>query len=516
MLSYLARLSSVENKFNDLYRLLNLYKISKFNNGWIGTEAEYSNIVLSDFKEYLDTSGYSQLPASITASLFDIPAMSVGYDTIGKYGAGIPSDIGFTRNIKDTNCHATLYTVTANSSIRGFASNTATSTVGGFVDYSLFNGVLNITLNGSSSSIENVHPDSRFWVNTQKFNIIPVTGSSHMHMLYAFVSVDIDNGGVVLYVTPNFVNWNTHQIIPGNVAPDEWIVLTGNTTTKYDVTTENAQIIQGFLKKYFRILPNNNYVIMYPVDMYRGIDKYTMVKMYSPWSRKSLMSIKDPYNTTKEFQNKATNGFSCYLTENGEIVLYYNARTETPMILYNGKIMGTYSSELYPNYNMEIVNVPKVAKFYNKPISQIAGCQFITSGANVDCSISLLESKNSSLTNADIPAAFVNITFGDVAKEIFGDGMDNVKLLVNNSIDMMDNIDIDFNNYISSTFIDGKSFRTGEGSLLNNGVYNSNVLKLGIAGTYRDNVRYRATVFGNTLYSNAVKLTNNPSLGEVY
>ena len=81
---------------------------------------------------------------------------------------------------------------------------------------------------------------------------------------------------------------------------------------------------------------------------------------------------------------------------------------------------------------------------------------------------------------------------------------------------MMDNIDIDFSNYISSTFIDGKSFRTGEGSLLNNGVYNSSVLKIGIAGTYRDNVRYRATVFGNTLYSNAIKLTNNPSLGEVY
>ena len=516
MASYIARLEAAQKGIDTFYSLLNLYKLSKLNNGWVGSENTYSNMTLSDFNNYIRDNGYTNVPDDLNVTFFDIPAMSRGYNKNGKYSAGIPSDIGFTKNVENNKCHEPLYEVSASRSARGYASIGADTEIGGYIDYSFSGKTLNIIPNGSQTVLEDIGPTSPYWKNSEKFIIIPVEGSNHMHLLYAFVSADINNGGLVLYVTPNFVNWNIHQIIPTDITPTEFVDITGQTIVNYDVNEDSAVIIKNILKKYFRVLPNNNYLIMYPIDMYRGNNKSTMVKMYSPWNSDPILTIKDPYNTTRAYKNKAINGFSSYLTDNGEIVLYYNNRSETPLILYNGKIMGTYSSDKYLNYNKEIVNTPKIAKFYDMPLTTTSGCEFDVMDTSIECGISILESKNTSLSNDDIPAAYVNISLGDCAKNIYANTFDSINLLVEDSIDMMDNIDVDFSNYISTSFVNGEEFRSGDVDMTNNGIFNASKLKLNNAGRYRNNVRYRSTVFGNTLYNEGLKLTNNPSLSGIY
>ena len=142
----------------------------------------------------------------------------------------------------------------------------------------------------------------------------------------------------------------------------------------------------------------------------------------------------------------------------------------------------------------------------------------------MDLGIGIAQSKNGSLTNTDIPAAFVNLSLGDAAKNlttapISGEKpYDAVTLIIDNTIDMMDNIDVDFSDYIKTTAIDGSAFRNGTvGYGTSPVIYNNSTLRLtNQYGSYRNNVRYRATVIGNTLYSDKMKVSNNPSLGNSY
>ena len=99
MATYLEKVQAAQRGIDDFYRLLNIYNISRLNNGWIGTEESCSNTSLDKFKTYFNDKKFVKKNNTVTATLFDIPMNSQGYDKKGRYGAGIPSDIGFCRNV---------------------------------------------------------------------------------------------------------------------------------------------------------------------------------------------------------------------------------------------------------------------------------------------------------------------------------------------------------------------------------------------------------------------------------
>ena len=100
---YLDKINAVQTGVDNFYRLLNFYKLSRLGNGWVGSENEFNNTNLSKFQSYLTDNNYVSPAEGTTATLFDIPMLSRGYDKDGKYGYGIPSDIGFTNNVEMTN-----------------------------------------------------------------------------------------------------------------------------------------------------------------------------------------------------------------------------------------------------------------------------------------------------------------------------------------------------------------------------------------------------------------------------
>ena len=100
MPTYLEKIEAAQKGIDDFYRLLNLYNQSRLNSGWVGTEKIFSNTDISEFETYLTNGNLKNKNESVNATLFDIPMNSRGLDKYGRYGAGIPSDIGFCRNIK--------------------------------------------------------------------------------------------------------------------------------------------------------------------------------------------------------------------------------------------------------------------------------------------------------------------------------------------------------------------------------------------------------------------------------
>ena len=98
MATYLEKITAAQKGIDSTYGLLNIYKNSRSNNGWIGTNP--SDINLSKFNTYFSENNIVKLNDSIDATLFDIPMSTRGYDKYGNFGAGIPSDIGFTRNVE--------------------------------------------------------------------------------------------------------------------------------------------------------------------------------------------------------------------------------------------------------------------------------------------------------------------------------------------------------------------------------------------------------------------------------
>lgn len=531
MASYLEKVQAAQNKVYDLYKMLNLFKISKMNGGLVGSQSVVTGMGLSKFNTYLTDSGFVTPASDATATLFDVPMNTRCWDKDNRYGAGIPSDIGFTRNVEVGNpLHEPLYRVTHTNAFERYISVGSTTAVGGKLSCAFINNNydLGIYLNGVTTAITH-SPAPEYWLdnlNTYRYFVIPQANASYLHSFYAIVSVNKNAGGFVLYVTPDFITWNVHEIIPGDCTTAEWTALTGTSATLLVRTESNATIVQNILKKYFRVLPNNNYMIMYPLEMYRGYDKTTMVNIYSPRSGSVLMTIQDPYKTNAEYRNKAINGFSSYLTDNGEIVLYYNNRTETPMVLYNGRVMGTFSgTTTYTKYAREIVECPKVIKLKKAAAGSRSVDYTTVDNIAIDCAVTMLDKTNNANTASKMPCAAVALSFGDVM-QTNNDMHDSVSLYIKTKFNMIDNVDVDFSSYIDAVDINSANFRAGQ-----------DVLKTSIANTHfygviydnckhfvnvpdvytsSDNISFRRTMFGNTMYTSGIKATNNPSLGSVY
>jgi len=480
MATYLEKIAAAQKGIDSTYGLLNIYKNSRSNNGWIGTNP--SDINLSKFNTYFSENNIVKLNDSIDATLFDIPMSTMGYDKYGNFGAGIPSDIGFTRNVEQNEYgsyipHPPLYKIINGDTIEAYASNNADINIGGKVKYRIVDNGIEVFPNGSSESFISA-PDSEYFDPEYIFPIVPVDDSNHLHMLYAFVSINYQNGGIMLFVTPNFITWNTHCILsPDADWHETWHRIFDHNEDNMSLirSSENISIVENIISKYFRVLPNNNYLIMRPEDISNAAgNNFPMVKMYSLWNKDPLLIIMNPYNfdydNIEGYLNVIYNGFSSFMTENGEIVLYYNNSGYTPLVLYNGRTMGTFTGEVSDNYRHEIIESPKVAKIYDMQIDKTAPYTKTVDNMAMDCAVSILESKNKKLTNDDIPAASVQLALGDIGRPYIDNMLDEISLHVDKSIDMMNNIDVDFSDYIYAKNNNGQDYLEKDSDLQNNDI----------------------------------------------
>ena len=290
--------------------------------------------------------------------------------------------------------------------------------------------------------------------------IVKPNNDHYMHNLAVFASYDKNegHGGLVLYITTDFIHFNVHNILPETMTAEELHTLLGpilgNRLTNDD--SEDVSIMLNCLRKYFHILPNNQYMIMYPYQMYKqeGEYKNTMAVIYSPYQEEPIATINDPYSDN-DWQNKATNGISAYLNYNGEFVLYYNNRMNTPLSLGLGSMMNMIKLRS----NGDIVNVPRIGKYYNIYPSGEDSLVIDASAdkTTFDCAISTLNSKTKDYTDGKFPAAMVSLALDDTKhildnEESLGDDLDKFKsinLLIPGFNDVNDNIDADISQFIN-------------------------------------------------------------------
>ena len=154
--------------------------------------------------------------------------------------------------------------------------------------------------------------------------------------LFAFASFyrSSSYGGLVLYISPDLIHWNVHQLIPGTATSTEVNTLIGTTSTSLSLSSSNAIIMQNALRKYVGFLPNGQYVVMYPYEMYKqsGDNMQNMAVLYSPYQSEPLMTINDPYGD-EDWENKAINGISAIVDNYGCFDIYYNNRLNCPLSL---------------------------------------------------------------------------------------------------------------------------------------------------------------------------------------
>ena len=191
--------------------------------------------------------------------------------------------------------------------------------------------------------------------------------------LFAFASFyrSSSYGGLVLYVSPDLIHWNVHQLIPGTATSTEVNTLIGTTSTSLSLSSSNATIMQNALRKYVGFLPNGQYVVMYPYEMYKqsGDNKKNMAVLYSPYQSEPLMTINDPYGD-EDWENKAINGIRAVVDKFGCFDIYYNNRLNCPLSLGLANVIN-------PNFTNqdagEIMGVPVFAKEkHNYPIAGTA------------------------------------------------------------------------------------------------------------------------------------------------
>ena len=359
--------------------------------------------------------------------------------------------------------HAPLYAVSHDAYGFNTASLSANPTIGGTMGYELvrksdedgnYINEINIYPNflteaTSSPTFEDPVdeisvkiPDSYFETNMNNlrvFNINPLEGANALHNMCLFISCN--EGGLRLYVTSNFLEWNIHEIISESDFDKFNIEYLESRVSDY-------QTLQSYVERYFRILPNGNYLVMYPAAMYDGTDKETMCYMYSPYVHEPIAAIKDPYEDTREeYQDKALKGISCYLTENGEVVLYYNERFDRPMVLYRGRVMSTFENEDY-NTN-EIVDVPV--------IDRTVDSDYTSSGKTIDLAIA---SQGTIVESGEQPIAAVNLLVGDLEQntqkfDMGGNDYQKTQSISiyldnGNGIDTAGNVDDDYDRFIVS------------------------------------------------------------------
>ena len=174
-------------------------------------------------------------------------------------------------------------------------------------------------------------------------------------------------GGLVLYVSPDLIHWNVHQLIPGTAPNTEVNTLIGTMSTSLSLSSSNATIMQNALRKYVGFLPNGQYVVMYPYEMYKqsGDNKQNMAVLYSPYQSEPLMTINDPYGD-EDWENKAINGISAIVDKYGCFNIYYNNRLNCPISL---GLMSVINPQFSNTNAGEFIGVPiilKTKKEYDK------------------------------------------------------------------------------------------------------------------------------------------------------
>ena len=172
-------------------------------------------------------------------------------------------------------------------------------------------------------------------------------GANNNKNLFAFASFyrSSSYGGLVLYVSPDLIHWNVHQLIPGTATSTEVNTLIGTTSTSLSLSSSNATIMQNALRKYVGFLPNGQYVVMYPYEMYKqsGDNMQNMAVLYSPYQSEPLMVINDPYGD-EDWENKAINGISAIVDKYGCFDIYYNNRLNCPLSLGLSELLNVESN----------------------------------------------------------------------------------------------------------------------------------------------------------------------------
>ena len=172
-------------------------------------------------------------------------------------------------------------------------------------------------------------------------------------------------GGLVLYVSPDLIHWNVHQLIPGTATSTEVNTLIGTASTSLSLSSSNATIMQNALQKYIGFLPNGQYVVMYPYEMYKqnGDNMQNMAVLYSPYQSEPIMAINDPYGD-EDWENKAINGISAIVDKYGYFDIYYNNRLNCPLSLGLNALVNL-DPDLVAQHTEENTGIPVIVKAKN-------------------------------------------------------------------------------------------------------------------------------------------------------
>ena len=295
-----------------------------------------------------------------------------------------------------------------------------------------------------------------------------------MHKFFGWVYLDTHKCILEVIFTKDFINYYTLLLGFDGTFFAKGLEIPGDTDVSNITDTQITKAVQ----KYLSILPDNTIIYMnfkgldgykedptHPAEMCNIIDPFSNTQeVKSANNRTTFMTIRDDYGTG-DYQNKAIAGISAYLNDNGEIIVYYNNRSEMPLTIYNGRVMNTtpYSTH-FENYGKEVIVSPKVAKLFGSATmdttNNISTFKTSINNMSMDLAITTMDSKDNT-KNANesyLPAASVSLAIGDVSDRIYNNEderfkhFNKVALFVNN-----DNIDIDFSNYIETTAIDRNS-----------------------------------------------------------
>ena len=514
MPTYEERISNIETEYLAFRKLLNVYETGLQNKGWENSNLNYTDICLNDFATVFDNLKYVK-PNEITGcSYFDYPMYCRSFDQNKNISFGVTPDIGFTKNVQldiDTMTYLPTtkekYKAYKVSEVQDYTMKSAlgsSQSKGGLMRYAIIENNLLLLPNPDSTSgvirLPEIKIPDPFYNKSYTFFVIP-RNENYMNNLFVFAVYYRSYAGLSLYVTSDFFHWNTHQILPKGISSADAKLFINTTSSSLSLSSANAKIIEDCLLKYFHVLPNNQYMIMYPYQMYEqdGEYKNAMSVLYSPYQSEPLMIFNDPY-TDNDWENKAKNGISAFLNFNGEYVMYYNNRANCPISLG----LGTITNSAMLKNNGDVVNVPKVAKWfniYNASGDTVFDLSTVESGKKpvLDCAITTLNSISGNYSADNFPAAMVSIATGDIknvnetgVNEEFNDYRSLVLYLEKQS-EYMGNIDEDLSSNLTGNFDIDIVENTFDSKIDNN--MNIKYEKYGNTDDYI----IRSTNFGNTL-----------------
>ena len=520
MPTYEERISNIETEYSAFRKLLNVYETGLQNKGWENANLNYTDVCLNDFATVFDNLKYVK-PNEITGcSYFDYPMYCRSFDQNKNISFGVTPDIGFTKNVQ-LDIDSMTYLPTTKEKYKAYkvsevqkglmkSALNSTTAKGGTMYYA-------IETDSKNNKILKIYPNEVTSIDAQPVNtgitipdpfyMIPYTffvlprNENYMNNLFVFAIYYRSYAGLSLYVTSDFFHWNTHQILPKGISSTDAKLFINTTSSSLSLSSANARIIEDCLLKYFHVLPNNQYMIMYPYQMYKqdGEYKNAMSVLYSPYQSNPLMVFNDPY-TDNDWENKAKNGISAFLNFNGEYIMYYNNRTNCPISLG----LGTITNSAMLKNNGDVVNVPKVAKWfniYNASGDTVFDLSTVESGKKpvLECAITTLNSISGNYSTDNFPAAMVSIATGDIknvnetgASEEFNDYRSLVLYLEKQS-EYMGNIDEDLSSNLNGNF-DSDIMENAFDSKIDNNMK----IKYEKVGNVDDYI-IRSTDFGNTL-----------------